>query len=184
MGNGARKDGRRLYRLGAGRFSLRIPAAASAGPRSYEDQPIESRREHGHGEEAAQVAPIAPAQRLGRERERRMRSCRSNRAGDDDDDVVAAARDGSSLPGLLPHDVLGVPVRPACIVLAGPLLVLAVRGRRTSERGRELSRRGECRVVRVHASGQSLLVQRRARTGTPAVNSIAACRRIRAKVLS
>ena len=42
------------------------------------------------------------------------------------------------------------------IVLAGPLLVLAVRGRRTSERGRELGRRGECRVVRVHASRQSL----------------------------
>src|SRR5258708_7977984 len=39
-------------------------------------------------------------------------------------------------------------------MLAGPLLMLAVRGRRTSERGRELSRRGECRVVCVHASGQ------------------------------
>src|SRR5882757_8829466 len=33
--------------------------------------------------------------------------------------------------------------------------MLAVRGRRTAERARELSRRGECRVVRVHASGQS-----------------------------
>ena len=30
------------------------------------------------------------------------------------------------LAGLLPDDVLGVPVRPVRIVLAGPLLVLAV----------------------------------------------------------
>src|SRR6266576_6345357 len=59
------------------------------------------------------------------------------------------------LAGLLPDDVVGVPVRPVRIVLAGPLLVLAVRGRRTSERGRELARRGECRVVGVDASGQS-----------------------------
>src|ERR1700724_3595463 len=41
------------------------------------------------------------------------------------------------------------------IGLAGPLLVLAVRGRRASERGRKLDRRGEGRAVRVHASGQS-----------------------------
>src|SRR5216683_4470774 len=61
---------------------------------------------------------------------------------------------GQLLAGLLPDDVVGVPVRPVRIVLAaGPFLVLAVRGRRTSERGRKLSRRGECRV-RFHASGQ------------------------------
>src|SRR5882724_11916521 len=60
------------------------------------------------------------------------------------------------LAGLLADDVVGVPVRPVHIVLAaGPFLVLAVRGCRTSERGRELSRRGEGRVVGVHPSGQS-----------------------------
>src|ERR1700692_2431452 len=37
---------------------------------------------------------------------------------------------------------------------AGPLLVLAVRRRRPSQRGGKLSRRGECRVA-VHASRQS-----------------------------
>src|SRR5580700_1149744 len=38
---------------------------------------------------------------------------------------------------------------------ASPLLVLAMRCLRTAERSRKLSRRGESRVVRVHASGQS-----------------------------
>src|ERR1700686_3607651 len=45
---------------------------------------------------------------------------------------------------LPPDHVLGVPVRPVRILLADPLLVLAMRGRRTSERGREFGRRGEC----------------------------------------
>src|SRR6266699_6459617 len=59
------------------------------------------------------------------------------------------------LAGLLPDDVLGVPIRPVRIVLAaGSLLVLAMRRRRTSERGGEVGRRGECRV-RIHASRQS-----------------------------
>src|SRR5262245_29641161 len=39
--------------------------------------------------------------------------------------------------------------------MAYPLLVLAVRRRRTPECGGELGRRGECCVVRVHASRQS-----------------------------
>src|ERR1700686_3409870 len=42
------------------------------------------------------------------------------------------------LAGLLPDDVLGVPVRPVHIVLAGPLLVLSVRGRCAPERGRDV----------------------------------------------
>ena len=51
---------------------------------------------------------------------------------------AAQPRSGRQLlAGLLPDDVLGVPVRPALIVLAGPLLVFAMRGRRASERGRE-----------------------------------------------
>src|SRR5229473_4031541 len=58
------------------------------------------------------------------------------------------------LAGLLLDDVRGVPVRPVRIVLADPLLVLAVRRRGTPERGCELSRRSEGRVL-VHASGQS-----------------------------
>src|SRR5229473_2639450 len=58
------------------------------------------------------------------------------------------------LAALLPDDVGGVPVWPVRIVLADPLLVLAVRRRRTPERGREFSRRGEGRVP-VHASGQA-----------------------------
>src|SRR5580693_7944610 len=57
--------------------------------------------------------------------------------------------------GLLPDDIVGVPIRPVRIGLAGPLLVLAVRGCRSSERGRKLGRRGESRAVSVHAPGQS-----------------------------
>jgi len=53
------------------------------------------------------------------------------------------------LAGLLPNDVLGVPVRPVRIRLPGPLLVLGVRCLRTSERGRKLSRRGECHLTNV-----------------------------------
>src|SRR5258705_13167412 len=55
------------------------------------------------------------------------------------------------LAGLLPDDVVGVPVRPVRIVAAGSLLVLAMRGGCASERGRKLGRRGECRIARVHA---------------------------------
>src|SRR5262245_28118151 len=40
-------------------------------------------------------------------------------------------------------------------MLTRPLLVLAMGGRRTTERAREVSRRGERRVVRVDPSGQS-----------------------------
>ena len=49
------------------------------------------------------------------------------------------------LAGLLRHHVLGVPVRPVIMWSAGPLLVLAVRGRRAPERGREVA--GEVNVV-------------------------------------
>jgi hypothetical protein len=46
---------------------------------------------------------------------------------------------GQRLPALLRNDVFGVPIGPAHrIVLAGPLLVLAVRGRSAAERACEL----------------------------------------------
>src|SRR5580704_3438041 len=56
---------------------------------------------------------------------------------------------------MLSDDVVSVPVRPVRIGFAGPLLMLAVRSRRASECGRKLGRRGECRGVGAHASGQS-----------------------------
>src|SRR5260370_4200404 len=54
------------------------------------------------------------------------------------------------LAGLLAGDVAGGPVRPARIVLAAvPLLVLALRGRGTPERGGKVKRRGEAPAVRI-----------------------------------
>ena len=70
----------------------------------------------------------------------------ARRAAADDDDVVVAAHVGSGLPACSRYHVLGVPARPVRVVLAGALLVLAVRGRRASQRGREIGRRGEGRV--------------------------------------
>jgi hypothetical protein len=58
------------------------------------------------------------------------------------------------LPGLLADDVVGVPVRPAFVVMADPLFLLAMRCRGTPERAGELARRGKRRVP-VYASGQS-----------------------------
>ena len=44
------------------------------------------------------------------------------------------------LAGLFLDDVRGVPVRPVHVILAGPLLVFAVRSRGAPECGRKLSR--------------------------------------------
>src|SRR5215217_1788014 len=75
----------------------------------------------------------------------------------------AAADDGNSGAGLLRQwpagllvdDVLGVPVGPVHIVLASPLLVLAVRRRSPMERSREISGRREG-CVSVHAAREAL----------------------------
>src|SRR6476659_10033687 len=59
------------------------------------------------------------------------------------------------LAGLLIDDVFGVPVRPVRIVQAAvALLVLAMRGRCTAQRDRELGRGGE-RGVAIYTPGQS-----------------------------
>lgn len=64
---------------------------------------------------------------------------------------------GRVLTRLLADEVLGVPHRPILIALAaGPLLVLAVRGRRSPQCSREVRRRGECRGVGLHAPGRSM----------------------------
>ena len=62
------------------------------------------------------------------------------------------------LAGPLSHNVRGVPVSPGRIPLTRPLLVLGVRLLRTSECGREFSRRGECRAARACASSSLLLM--------------------------
>jgi len=59
------------------------------------------------------------------------------------------------LAGLLAHHVLGVPVGPVFVTLAaGALFVLAVCGRRTPKRARQIVRRRESRGRRVYATGQ------------------------------
>jgi hypothetical protein len=60
------------------------------------------------------------------------------------------------LPGLFPHDVVGVPVRPVRIVGAGPLLMLAMGDGGAPEAGGKIGLRGECRLVCTDASGQPL----------------------------
>src|SRR5262245_25124286 len=72
-------------------------------------------------------------------------------------DADRAARScGLLLAGLLVDDVGRVPVRPVLVVLAAvALLVLAMGGSRTAERGGEIGLRGEGRVLAVDASGQS-----------------------------
>jgi hypothetical protein len=65
------------------------------------------------------------------------------------------AQSGSCWP-VCSGDVFGVPVRPIRIVLAGPLFVLAMRGLCAPERRGKLQRRGECGLVRTHASRQSM----------------------------
>jgi hypothetical protein len=57
--------------------------------------------------------------------------------------------------GLLGHHVFGIPIRPIFIMRAGPLLVLAMRGGGATKCCGKVSRRGERRVVGVHAPGQS-----------------------------
>src|SRR5579862_942835 len=57
------------------------------------------------------------------------------------------------LAGLLPDDVLGIPVRPVVVILAGPLLVLAMRHGCAPHRGGEVGRRAECRAA-FDAAGQ------------------------------
>jgi hypothetical protein len=58
--------------------------------------------------------------------------------------------------GLLRHHVRGVPVWPVFVALAtGALFVLAVRGRRTPKRARQIVRRREGRCRRVDAAGQA-----------------------------
>ncbi len=59
------------------------------------------------------------------------------------------------LSRLLSNDIVSVPIRPIRILSTDPLLVLAMRRRGAPERACEFIRRGECRVVRVHASWQS-----------------------------
>src|SRR5262249_28249990 len=56
--------------------------------------------------------------------------------------------------GLLGNHVLGVPVGPVRVVLAGQLLVLAMRHRRALQRGGKLARRGERSGRRVDPSRQ------------------------------
>src|SRR5258708_23186819 len=90
------------------------------------------------------------------------------------------------LAGLFPDNVFGVPVGPVRIVLAAvPLLMLAMRGRRTPERAGKVRRRSERRFVRIDASGQSrgdFLEQPAVAVGIPerGVGTIAATVRIRA----
>src|ERR1700704_1868987 len=56
--------------------------------------------------------------------------------------------------GLLARHVLGIPVRPIRIRRADAVLVLAMRGRRTAKRAREIVRRREGRACGVYATGQ------------------------------
>src|SRR5688572_27555551 len=78
---------------------------------------------------------------------------RRRTAADDGDAVAGLVR--QRLAGLLIDDVLGVPLGPVHIVLAGPLLMLAVRSRCATERGRQISGRNEGRVCR-HAAREAL----------------------------
>ena len=83
-----------------------------------------------------------------------MRSAGRRRTAADDGDIVAGLL-RQRLAGLLVDDVLGVPVWPVHIVLAGPLLVLAMRSRSASKRGREIGDRSEGRVS-LHPAGQTV----------------------------
>jgi len=67
---------------------------------------IEGRREHGHGEEVVRVAPIAPAQRLGREREGEERKEAEQDAQKDD------LRRRDRQDGPLHEDEVGAPDQP------------------------------------------------------------------------
>src|SRR6185295_10056142 len=67
---------------------------------------------------------------------------------------VALASVGQLLAGPFADDVLGVPVRPVCVVSAGPLLVLAMRGGGAPECGGKIGRRGKGRLIRADTSGQ------------------------------
>src|SRR5919112_5345522 len=78
---------------------------------------------------------------------------RRRTAADDGDAVSSLLR--QRLAGLLVDNVLGVPLGPVHIGLAGPLLVLAVRSRCATERGRESSSRSEGRAC-LHAPREAL----------------------------
>ena len=85
------------------------------------------------GRDARPVGALAPDQLALDERDaqaalgQRAGAVLARRAAADDDDVVVAAHVGSSSPACSAHHVLGVPVRPVRVGLAGALLVLAVR---------------------------------------------------------